>query len=76
MAAYMLNLPIADEVVQAYIQYPQLSRMPLKEWKGLKRISVNKGSSGTAEISIPVTDLQKWDTMNTPGTCTKANTNY
>lgn len=50
-----------DEVVQAYIQYPNLDRMPLKELKGFKRISVAQGASQPVTIKIPVTDLQKWD---------------
>jgi beta-glucosidase len=50
-----------DEVIQAYIQYPQINRMPLKELKAFKRVSVNKGGEQTATISIPVKELQKWD---------------
>lgn len=50
-----------DEVVQAYIKYPQGERMPLKELKGFKRVSVTKGGQQTATIKIPVSDLQKWD---------------
>ncbi|MDP9079403.1 MAG: glycoside hydrolase family 3 C-terminal domain-containing protein [Bacteroidota bacterium] len=50
-----------DEVVQAYIQYPQIDRMPLKELKGFKRVSVKKGDKQSTIISIPVSDLQKWD---------------
>ena len=55
-----------DEVVQAYIEYPQIDRMPLKELKGFKRITVTKGGEQTATIKIPVKDLQKWD-MKTHG---------
>ncbi|MGI4729525.1 MAG: glycoside hydrolase family 3 N-terminal domain-containing protein [Janthinobacterium lividum] len=54
----------ADEVVQAYIQYPNLERMPLKELKGFKRISVNQGGEQIAEIKIPVAELKKWDLQN------------
>jgi beta-glucosidase len=50
-----------DEVVQAYIQYPQVDRMPVKELKGFKRVSVSKGSEQSVTIKIPVQDLQKWD---------------
>lgn len=50
-----------DEVLQAYIQYPQVNRMPLKELKGFKRVSVAKGSQQTTTIRIPVSELQKWD---------------
>ena len=50
-----------DEVVQAYIQYPQIDRMPVKELKGFKRASVSKGGEQSVTIKIPVKDLQKWD---------------
>jgi len=50
-----------DEVVQAYIQYPQIDRMPVKELKGFKRVSVTKGGERSVTIKIPVKDLQKWD---------------
>ncbi|MGY4538229.1 beta-glucosidase [Mucilaginibacter sp. UYNi724] len=50
-----------DEVVQAYIQYPQVNRMPLKELKSFKRVSIAKGSEQTVSINIPVKELQKWD---------------
>ncbi|WP_426667337.1 glycoside hydrolase family 3 N-terminal domain-containing protein [Mucilaginibacter sp. McL0603] len=55
-----------DEVVQAYIEYPQIDRMPIKELKGFKRVSVSKGGEQSVIIKIPVKDLQKWD-MNTHG---------
>ncbi|RFZ94256.1 glycosyl hydrolase [Mucilaginibacter conchicola] len=51
----------ADEVVQAYIQYPQVERMPLKELKAFKRVTVNKGGETTVTINVPVKELQKWD---------------
>lgn len=51
----------ADEVVQVYVRYPDLERMPLKELKGFKRIMVKAGGQSTAEIVIPVAELQKWD---------------
>jgi beta-glucosidase len=50
-----------DEVVQAYIQYPNLDRMPQKELKGIKRVTVSQGASQPVTIKIPVADLQKWD---------------
>ena len=50
-----------DEVVQAYIQYPDLERMPLKELKGFKRVHVFKGAQQAVTINIPVKELQKWD---------------
>jgi beta-glucosidase len=55
-----------DEVVQAYIEYPKIDRMPVKELKGFKRVSVSKGNEQSVTIHIPVTDLQKWD-MKTHG---------
>ncbi len=50
-----------DEVVQIYMEYPGLDRMPLKELKAFKRISVKKGKTGTLQFSIPATELKKWD---------------
>ena len=50
-----------DEVVQAYIQYPNLDRMPLKELKAFKRVTVAQGASQPVTIKIPLADLQKWD---------------
>ncbi|MGZ3821962.1 MAG: glycoside hydrolase family 3 C-terminal domain-containing protein, partial [Mucilaginibacter sp.] len=50
-----------DEVVQAYIEYPQIDRMPIKELKSFKRVSVTKGGEQLVTINIPVKELQKWD---------------
>lgn len=50
-----------DEVVQAYIHYPNVERMPLKELKGFKRISVAKGNQQTIQFKIPLQEVQKWD---------------
>jgi beta-glucosidase len=50
-----------DEVVQAYIQYPQIARMPVKELKGFKRVNVPKGNEQLVTLNIPVKELQKWD---------------
>ncbi|MDN3583152.1 glycoside hydrolase family 3 N-terminal domain-containing protein [Mucilaginibacter flavus] len=51
----------ADDVVQAYIKYPNVDRMPLKELKGFKRVSVAKGGEQLITIKVPVKELQKWD---------------
>jgi beta-glucosidase len=50
-----------DEVVQAYIQYPKIDRMPAKELKSFKRVSIIKGNTQSITIKIPVMELQKWD---------------
>jgi beta-glucosidase len=50
-----------DEVVQAYIKYPNIERMPLKELKGFKRVSVTSGGQKTVQFKIPASELQKWD---------------
>lgn len=50
-----------DEVVQVYIQYPNLERMPLKELKAFKRISVSKGEKQTVQFKIPLQEVKKWD---------------
>ena len=51
----------AEEVIQAYIEYPNLERMPIKELKYFKKITVKKGASINHSIVIPVNELQKWD---------------
>ncbi len=51
----------AGEVVQAYIQYPDVDRMPFKELKAFNRVNVQHGGEQTVTIKIPVSDLQKWD---------------
>jgi beta-glucosidase len=53
-----------DEVIQAYIKYPKIDRMPLKELKAFKRIHVEKGKEKMITLKIPVKELQKWD-LNT-----------
>ncbi len=50
-----------DEVVQVYIEYPAVDRMPLKELKAFKRLSVQKGKDGTLNFSIAASELKKWD---------------
>lgn len=50
-----------DEVVQMYVRYPNLVRMPLKELRAFKRVHVKKGGEQIIDFSIPVTELQKWD---------------
>lgn len=50
-----------DEVVQVYIEYPNIERMPIKELKEFERISLMKNESKTMNFSIPVTELMKWD---------------
>lgn len=51
----------ASEVVQAYIEYPNLDRMPIKELKYFKKININKGASVITHIKIPIDELKKWD---------------
>lgn len=50
-----------DEVVQAYIKYPTIDRMPVKELKSFKRVSVEQDKEGSVTLKISVQDLQKWD---------------
>jgi beta-glucosidase len=51
----------AEEVVQAYIEYPTGERMPVRELKAFRRVSIPAGGSRTVEMSIPASELQKWD---------------
>jgi beta-glucosidase len=50
-----------DEVVQAYIEYPSSDRMPLKELKAFQRVSVQKDQTRELRLSIPASELRKWD---------------
>ena len=50
-----------DEVVQAYIEYPPVERMPLKELKAFRRVSVSPNGTKEVAFAIPVSELQKWD---------------
>lgn len=54
----------ADEVVQVYISYPELPGMPGKELKAFKRVPVKMNEETETKFSIPVNELQKWDTIN------------
>lgn len=51
----------ADEVAQLYVEYPNIGRMPIKELKAFKRVSIAKGGSKTIALEIPLEELQKWD---------------
>ncbi|MGO4290339.1 glycoside hydrolase family 3 N-terminal domain-containing protein [Chitinophaga sp. RAB17] len=50
-----------DEVVQAYISYPDVERMPVKELKAFRRVLVKQGGQEVVQLEIPVAELQKWD---------------
>jgi beta-glucosidase len=50
-----------DEIVQAYVEYPNGERMPLRELKAFKRIRLAKGKEKIISLQIPVAELQKWD---------------
>jgi beta-glucosidase len=50
-----------DEVMQAYVQYPAMDRMPVKELKFFHRVHVNKDAVQQVIVKIPLADLQKWD---------------
>ena len=51
----------ADEVVQAYIVYPNLERMPIKELKYFTKAYISKGTSQNVKMRIPIAELKKWD---------------
>ena len=53
-----------DEVVQAYIEYPEINGMPLKELKAFKKVTTKKGDKLNVALSIPVSELKKWDTVS------------
>jgi beta-glucosidase len=51
----------ADEVVQVYIQYPAIERMPLKELKAFRRVHIEKNGEEVIQFGISLQELQKWD---------------
>nr|WP_321411350.1 glycoside hydrolase family 3 N-terminal domain-containing protein [uncultured Carboxylicivirga sp.] len=50
-----------DDVIQVYIEYPNLERMPLKELKAFKRAGIKANQSTDLTFTINTNDLQKWD---------------
>jgi len=54
----------AAELVQVYIGYPDMERMPIKELKSFKKLMINSGQSNRASFAIPVSELQKWDAIS------------
>ncbi len=50
-----------DEVVQCYVEYPGLPRMPVKELKQFRRVSVQENGVRAVDMRIPVSELKKWD---------------
>jgi beta-glucosidase len=50
-----------DEVAQIYIKYPQNNGLPLKELRHFERKHIPEGQTGQIKVSIPVSQLAKWD---------------
>lgn len=50
-----------DELVQLYINYPEIERMPLKELKAFKKVWIGKKKNKEVSLAVPVAELQKWD---------------
>jgi beta-glucosidase len=48
------------EVLQLYVQYPPLERMPVQELKSFKRLDLPKGSHAITTLKIPLPDLRRW----------------
>jgi beta-glucosidase len=57
------NLSSIDalETLQAYIKYPKLDRMPLKELKAFRKTMVQANGTAKVALTIPIRELQKWD---------------
>jgi beta-glucosidase len=53
-----------DEVVQAYIQYPEGKKLPLQELRDFKRINLSANQSQIVIMRIPVADLRKMNMSN------------
>jgi beta-glucosidase len=50
-----------DEVAQVYIKYPDGKGFPLKELRYFERKSLSEGQTAKVKVSIPVSQLGKWD---------------
>jgi beta-glucosidase len=50
-----------EEVIQAYIGYPDVERMPIKELKSFARVNIKKENDREVELNIPISELLKWD---------------
>ena len=50
-----------DEVAQVYVKYPSGERMPVKELKAFRRVSIEKGGTAIVHFAIPMDELRKWD---------------
>jgi beta-glucosidase len=65
LSLYVKNTGKADgeEVVQVYVKFPDtdLPKLPLKQLKGFKRVSIKRGQSLPVTIDIPKASLRYWD---------------
>ena len=52
------------EVVQAYIHYPRMEGMPLKELKAFQKVNVHSFDSVVLSFEIPLNEFKKWDEHN------------
>lgn len=51
-----------DEVVQVYLRCPEAGEdMPIRQLKGFKRVSINKGKTEHITIEIPEKEIRFWD---------------
>ncbi|MBN9296318.1 MAG: glycoside hydrolase family 3 C-terminal domain-containing protein [Filimonas sp.] len=53
-----------EEALQAYVEYPSMERMPIKELKAFKKVAIRKNETTIVNLSIAVSELRKWD-LNT-----------
>jgi len=49
-----------DEIVQAYIQYPNGDKLPFKELCQFNRLNIEQGTNQLVNMDIPVNSLLKW----------------
>lgn len=51
-----------DEVVQLYVQYPEMERpTPIRQLQAFERISLKKGETKTVRLTLPKEQLRLWD---------------
>lgn len=51
-----------DEVAQVYVSFPDCGMTtPIRQLKGFKRVSIDKGGKKRVHISVPRSELRLWD---------------
>ena len=52
-----------NEIVQAYIVYPESADQPLKQLRGFEKVFVEAGKKQKVDLEFTVRDLSYWDVV-------------